>query len=130
MSHDNASTAADRGHIEHHIVGIPTYLAVFMGLMVFTALTVWVAFLDLGSLSWLHTPLALAIATVKAFIVLWWFMHVKYSVKLTWVFIVSGILWLGILLAITIGDYVGRTWEPAPEGWQASAVTETVGEHA
>ena len=125
-----ATMSDDRGHIEHHVLGIPTYLAVFMGLMVLTALTVWVAFLDLGSWSFLHTPLALAIASVKAFIVLWWFMHVKFSTKLTWVFIASGILWLGILLVITIGDYVGRTWEPTPDGWQAAATTEPIGRHA
>lgn len=131
MSHDHSAMASqDRGHIEHHIVGIPTYLGVFFGLMLLTALTVWVAFLDLGSFSWLHTPLALIIASVKAFIVLWWFMHVKYSVRLTWVFIASGILWLGILLAITIGDYVGRSWEPAPEGWQAAVLTDTIDRHA
>ena len=114
----------------HHIMGIPVYLAVFTTLMVLTALTVWVAFLDLGSWSFLHTPLALMIASVKAFVVLWWFMHVKYSVRLTWVFIASGILWLGILLAITIGDYVGRTWEAQSEGWQASVATETLERHA
>ena len=114
----------------HHIMGIPVYMAVFMTLMGLTALTVWVAFLDLGSWSFLHTPLALIIASVKAFVVLWWFMHVKFSVRLTWIFIASGILWLGILLAITIGDYVGRTWEAQAEGWQAAAVTETVERHA
>ena len=104
----------------HHIVSIPVYLAIFAALLVLTAVTVWVAFLDLHDADWLHTPLALGIATFKALLVVLWFMHVKYSVRLVWVFVISGILWLGILLAITGGDYVGRRWEQQGQGWQAS----------
>lgn len=113
------------GHsTSHHIVPIPIYVAIFAALLVLTAVTVWIAFQDLYGLDWLHTPLALGIATLKAVLVVLWFMHVKYSVRLTWVFIASGILWLGILLAITIGDYVGRSWEHQGQGWQASLTIE------
>jgi cytochrome c oxidase subunit 4 len=115
MSHD-----AHAG--EPHIVPLGVYLSIFAALMALTALTVWVAVVDLGTYSWLHTPLALVIATAKATLVVLWFMHVKYGSRLVWVFLAAGLLWLVILIAITVGDYVGRTWEPAPNAWQASVV--------
>lgn len=113
MSHD--AHAAD----EPHIVPLRVYLTIFTLLMVFTVLTVWVAVLDLGEYGWLHTPLALAIATVKATLVVLWFMHVKYGSRLVWVFVVAGLAWLALLVGITVGDYVGRTWEPDPNAWRA-----------
>ena len=85
MSHSEA------GHDGHHVVPIPVYLGIFAALLVLTGVTVWVAFLDLGSWDFLHTPLALAIACLKATLVVLWFMHVKYSVRLIWVFIASGL---------------------------------------
>lgn len=103
-----------------HIVPLRVYLAVFGLLMVFTLLTVWVALIDLGAYSWLHTPLALAIASVKATLVVMWFMHVKYGSRLVWVFVAAGLAWLALLVGITVGDYVGRAWEPEPNAWRAS----------
>lgn len=113
MSHTEA------GHDGHHVVAIPVYLAIFVALLVLTGVTVWVAFLDLGSWDFLHTPLALAIATLKATLVVLWFMHVKYSVKLTWVFIAVGLVWLLLLIGITVADYAGRNWEHIEDGWRA-----------
>lgn len=105
----------------HHVVPVPVYLGIFAALLVLTGLTVWVAFLDFGEWSFLHTPAALAIAAAKATLVVLWFMHVKYSPRLTWVFISAGLLWLVILIAITVADYVGRGWEHQGEGWQTTA---------
>jgi cytochrome c oxidase subunit 4 len=119
MSHE-AYTHDGHAHEGPHIVPLPVYLAIFGALMVLTGLTVWVAVFDLGEYSWLHTPLALLIATVKATLVVLWFMHVKYGARLVWVFIAAGLAWLVILLGITVGDYIGRGWEPAPHEWQAA----------
>ncbi len=113
-------------HAGHHIVPVPIYVAIFIALLVLTGLTVWVAFLDLGEWGFLHTPLALAIASLKAMLVVLWFMHVKYSVRLTWVFIVAGLLWLLILILITVGDYAGRNWEYRSEGWRATEMVAPV----
>jgi cytochrome c oxidase subunit 4 len=38
------------------------------------------------------------------------FMHVKYSTRLTWVVVIGGVFWLGILLTLTFGDYLTRAW--------------------
>jgi cytochrome c oxidase subunit 4 len=91
-----------------HIAPKSLYYTIFAALMVCTALTVWVAFIDLGPL---NTPLALAIAVFKATLVVLFFMHVKYSPKLTWLVVIGSLLWLSIMLAMTFGDYMTRGWK-------------------
>lgn len=90
-----------------HIVPKSTYYAIFAALMVGTALTVGAAFVDLGPL---NTIVALLIAFTKATLVVLFFMHVKYSNKLTWLIVISSVFWLGLLLFITLGDYATRGW--------------------
>jgi len=90
-----------------HIVPKRIYYTIFIILMVCTLLTVWVAFLDLGVL---NTVAALAIACFKTTLVVLFFMHVKYSTRLTWAVVVGSVFWLGILLALTMGDYLTRGW--------------------
>ena len=51
-----------------------------------------------------------AIAVFKATLVVLFFMHVKYSTRLTWVVVVGSVFWLGILLALTMTDYLTRVW--------------------
>ena len=90
-----------------HIVPTRIYYTIFAILMLCTGLTVWVAFLDLGTL---NTVAALGIAVFKATLVVLFFMHVKYSTRLTWAVVAGGIFWLGILLVLTMGDYLTRGW--------------------
>jgi cytochrome c oxidase subunit 4 len=90
-----------------HIVPTRVYYTIFAILMLCTGLTVWVAFLDLGAL---NTVAALAIAVFKATLVVLFFMHVKYSTRLTWAVVAGSIFWLGILLVLTMGDYLTRGW--------------------
>ena len=51
---------------------------------------------------------ALAIAVFKATLVVLFFMHVKYSTRLTWAVVVGSVFWLGILLVLTMSDYLTR----------------------
>lgn len=90
-----------------HIVPRSTYFVIFGILMACTYLTVQAAFMDLGAM---NTVAALAIATFKAVLVVLYFMHVKYSPRLTWVVVVGSIFWLAILLAFTLSDYLTRGW--------------------
>ena len=66
-----------------------------------------VAFFDLGPL---NTVAALGIAVFKATLVVLFFMHVKYSTRLTWAVVIGSVFWLGILLALTLSDYLTRAW--------------------
>ena len=92
---------------EQHIVPKSTYYTIFALLMLGTAITVAAAYLDLGPL---NTVVALAIACTKATLVVLFFMHVKYSTRLTWAVVAGSVYWLGILLALTMSDYLTRPW--------------------
>ena len=81
------------------------YYVIFAVLLVCTYLTWQVAYFDLGRL---NTVAALAIAGVKATLVVWFFMHARSSPRLTWLVAFGGLLWLLILLALTAGDYLTR----------------------
>lgn len=83
------------------------YYAVFAALIFGTALTVAVAFIDLGPM---NNVLMLSIAMTKALLVILFFMHVRWSTRLTWVVAASGFFWLLILFGLTMTDYVSRGW--------------------
>ena len=99
--------------MSEHVVSRKIYFAIFGALMVGTALTIWVANYDLGR--W-NAIVALTIAVIKATLVVLYFMHVRYSSKLTWVFVCAGIIWLFILFAFTLSDYLTRAWVPIATG--------------
>jgi cytochrome c oxidase subunit 4 len=106
MDTDDAS-ATPHSAPGRYIVPTRVYYTIFGILMLCTYLTVQIAFLDLGVL---NTVAALTIAVFKATLVVLFFMHVKYSTRLTWVVVVAALFWLGILLALTAGDYLTRGW--------------------
>ena len=91
--------------MSNHIVPPRTYYLVFLTLIVCTAITVAVSFVDLGRF---NVVAALGIAILKATLVVLFFMHVKYSGKLTWVVVAGSLFWLGILIVMTAGDYLTR----------------------
>jgi cytochrome c oxidase subunit 4 len=91
----------------HHVPSLKLYFAVFGLLMVGTALTVAVAFFDLGPL---NNVVMLTIAVVKAMFVVLYFMHVRWGSRLTWVVAASGFFWLLIMFSFTLTDYMSRGW--------------------
>jgi cytochrome c oxidase subunit IV len=91
----------------NHIVPTRVYYTIFGILMLCTYLTVQIAFFDLGAL---NTIAALVIASLKAVLVVLFFMHVRYSTRLTWVIILGSVFWLSILLTLTLTDYLTRPW--------------------
>jgi cytochrome c oxidase subunit 4 len=95
--------------MSEHIVSKKIYMAIFGALMLGTALTVAAAFKDLDHFFvGANTVVALTIAVIKATLVVLYFMHVRYSSRLTWVIVVAGFFWLGIMFALTMSDYATR----------------------
>jgi cytochrome c oxidase subunit 4 len=90
------------------------YYQVFSALLVLTFLTVGIAYINLGLL---NNVAALTIAVSKALLVILYFMHVRYSSRLTWLFIGAGFFWLLLLISFTLSDVFTRDWLPAPQGW-------------
>ena len=103
--------------MSEHIIPKKTYYGVFAALMILLAVTVGAAFLRLGSF---NVVAALTIAVIKAVIIILYFMHVRYSSRLTWVFVSAGFFWLLILLSLLATDYVSRDWLPVPTGWDST----------
>ena len=93
------------------VVSIRTYALVFFTLLVLTALTTAIAFFDLGGE--INAAVALAIAVGKALLVILYFMHVRYSDRMTWVFAGAGFFWLLILIGGTMSDVSTRPQLPS-----------------
>jgi len=101
------SEEAKHSEHEHHIVSPKVYGAILVALLVGTALTVWASYVDLGVL---NPIIALAIACTKATLVVLFFMHVKYSSKLTKLTVFCGVFLFLTLIGMTLADYVSRAW--------------------
>jgi cytochrome c oxidase subunit IV len=98
-----------------HVSPLSIYVTIFLALMVLTAVTVGAAFVDLGQL---NAPVAMAIAIFKATLVVLYFMHVKYSSKLTKLVVATGLFFLVILLGETMMDYASKGFLPMPPSLQ------------
>ncbi len=94
-------------HHEHHIVSPGVYLAICATLLVLTATTTAVSYVDLGEY---NTVVALAIACTKMTLVVLFFMHIKYSSKLTKLTVAAGFFTFIVLIMMTMTDYISRAW--------------------
>jgi cytochrome c oxidase subunit 4 len=106
-----------------HVSPKSTYYAIFGALMVLTAITVTVAFINLGALNF---PVALAIAIVKATLVILFFMHVKYSSRLTKLICGTAFFFLIVLFGLTLSDYLSRGWFTSPGGTAGAGTQVTI----
>jgi cytochrome c oxidase subunit IV len=93
--------------MSEHIDSFKTYTLVFVALLVLTTATSTVAYVDLGVF---NVIVALAIAVIKMLLVALFFMHVRYSTRLTKLVVSGGLLWLAILLMLSMSDFVSRGW--------------------
>ena len=93
------------GHVAPKSMDVGIWLALVVG----TVLTYLAALVDLGVL---NNIVMLAIACTKAGLVILFFMHVRWSTRLTWVVAASGFFWLLIMFGLTMQDYLTRGWVP------------------
>ena len=94
-----------------HVAPKSMYYMVFLALIVGTFLTVAVAKFDFGPL---NNIIMLAIACTKALLVILYFMHVRWSSRLTWVVAGAGFFWLLIMFGLGMSDYISRPWIGVP----------------
>jgi len=92
---------------KEHVVSPALYLVIWLALLTGTGLTVFAAFQEFGIF---NPVIALVIATIKAILVVLFFMHVKYSGKQIALVILSGLFFLAVLLTLTLSDYLSRAW--------------------
>lgn len=94
-------------HHSHVIVSPKVYGVIFGLLLVFTAITVGASYLELGVF---NAVVALAIAVIKAVLVVLFFMHVRYSSRLTMLTVGAGFFTFLVLITMTMTDYISRAW--------------------
>ncbi len=94
-------------HHAHVVVSPKVYVVIFSLLLVFTAITVGASYLELGVF---NAVVALAIAVIKAVLVILFFMHVRYSSKLTMLTVGAGFFTFIVLITMTMTDYISRAW--------------------
>jgi cytochrome c oxidase subunit 4 len=87
------------------LVSTSLYFRIAAALMLLLALTIGMAFINLGEL---NLVVAVTIAVVKAVLVVLYFMHVRYSSRVTWVVASAAVFWLTILFALTMSDFLSR----------------------
>ena len=97
--------------MSEHVTPLKVYFGVFAALMIFTAITVAVAYVNLGQM---NKVVALGIASTKATLVVLYFMHVRHASQLAKLIVVSGLFFLAILLGLTMADYGSRDWVNPP----------------
>jgi cytochrome c oxidase subunit IV len=106
------ATTTDTAHSEgghHH--GTKSYFVVWAILLICTGLTVWTGYMDLGKL---NLPLALTIATLKASLVIWYFMHMKDAAGTNRIVFVTSFVFLLVMIFGVFGDLWTRSQMSLP----------------
>jgi cytochrome c oxidase subunit IV len=85
---------------------IRLYLTIYVALLCLLALTIGVSYIDIGRHP--NAAIAVGIACIKALLVVLFFMHMKYERWITWSFAAAGVVWLGIMIALFMTDYLTR----------------------
>jgi cytochrome c oxidase subunit 4 len=117
MAHEHDQLDAE--HKVDHIVPVRVYVAVLSALMILLVLTVIAAFIDFDQrlhIGYFSMSIALLIAITKAVLIILFFMHIKYSSKITAAFAASAFVWLGIMFVLSFSDYMTRKEPHAAEG--------------
>ena len=111
--------------MSEHISSVKLYVGIWLALLAGTALTVLAALVDMGPF---NPIVALAIATIKATLVVLFFMHVKYGSSLTKLIVGTAFFFLAIMLTLTFSDYLSRGWFTAPtRSTSAGSITSLTG---
>jgi cytochrome c oxidase subunit IV len=99
--HGHGHGHADDGMVHSHISSVKFYVLILAGLMILTLLTVGVASIHLGKL---NLAVAVIISSMKATLVVMFFMHLKYDNKFNATILVCSLLFIGIFFAYTLND--------------------------
>ena len=89
---------------EHRVVPSRLYVAVWAGLILLTGLTVAASYAELR----VAIQVALMIATVKASLVLLYFMHLRYEKRMFFIMLLVVLATYAIFIGGTLGDAVFR----------------------
>ena len=107
-AHDHAHGDAQHGALQmghHHVSSTAMFTNVLLVLLFLTFITVAASRFDFGSANML---IAMAIASVKASLVIAFFMHVKWDTAINKIVFLSSFLFLSLLFVFTLADQATR----------------------
>ena len=112
MGTQNSTTHSSSmvGHSEQHVTPFDVYVKVAVGLFALTFLTIGAHSIR-EHLQPFAALIAFAIATVKAYLVVAFFMHMKYETKINKAIFISGFLFLALLFIICTLDIYSRVFQ-------------------
>ena len=90
---------------KHHIVPYRVYLLVLIALIALTFGSIWITSIELGELT---VAAALIFASVKSYLVLIYFMHLKYDKKYIRIMVGFVFAIFLVVIVITFLDYLFR----------------------
>lgn len=140
MAHStDANAHVDDGAVHAHISSVPFYVAVFVGLLLLTGITVGQSYVDLGAF---NIAIVVLIATMKASLVVTFFMHLRWDNKFNTLIFLSSIFFIGVFFAYTMNDtdhrggldpdqnvrVLPKTGEAAPGGMVVKDPHESAGD--
>lgn len=114
----------DDGAVHAHISSFPFYVGIFLALVALTVTTVGQSYVDLGKA---NLFVVILIATMKASLVVSFFMHLRWDNKFNALIFISCIFFIGVFFAYTMND-TDRRGELDPD--QNVKVWEKTGEEA
>ena len=97
----------DHSKEKQHIVSYKENFSTWLGLMLLTALTVTVSVVN-ASLVTLTVVTALVIATTKAILVAYYYMHLKFEPKIYRIMLLIITLLFSSFMLLTVLDYLSR----------------------
>lgn len=101
MTHNTDGSKAQSSHAVGHVVPLWLLAAVLGALLVLTYITVAATYFDLGSANlWL----AMAIATVKAYLVALYFMHLRFDRPFNGVLFLCALVFVALFVGIALMD--------------------------
>ena len=125
---DGSLLAQDADEGLGHTVPVATYNKVFLSLVVLTFITVFAAYQPVGVIA--HILIAVTIAAIKAFIVGYVFMHLKYEGTVIWASVICPFILFFLLVVGTLGDLsVKESPAPAIEALRSTAMPSTIKAH-
>lgn len=109
-THAEAAGAHGHGHghgADHvpHVLPLKVYIATWLMLLVLTIVTVGASYVDLGAA---NLAIAIIIATMKAGVVAFIFMHLKWDQKFHTLIFASSLIFLAIFIGFTMFDTANR----------------------
>ncbi len=121
MSAHNQDHADGHGAHAHHVASAGLFLKVLLALLFLTFITVAASRFDFGSANLI---VAMAIAAVKASLVMAIFMHLRWDTPMNQIVFFGSFLFLSLLFIFTLADLVtrDRDWAapikpPVSEQW-------------